>query len=52
MIKYINIEKFIKEQKEGQVFCKISKSPDYSGKGSIINFYRNKISFILSKGLF
>lgn len=42
MIKYINIEKFIKEQKEGQVFCKISKSPDYSGKGSNVDYKKIK----------
>lgn len=34
----IDVREFIKKQQEGQVFCKISKSPGCSGKGSNIDY--------------
>ncbi|MCQ2017135.1 hypothetical protein [Clostridium butyricum] len=39
---YIDVREFIKKQQEGQVFCKISKSPGCSGKGSNIDYEKIK----------
>lgn len=39
---YIDVREFIKKQQEGQVFCKISKSPGCSGKGSNIDYEKFK----------
>lgn len=46
MIEYISINRFIEAQQGGQIFCKISKSPNFAGKGSHVDYKKIEGKFL------